>query len=67
MTLEDFLKGELKQKNLPKSSCPSGVAPVDFKYILPPCFVITDLQRAIKEFDKNLSGYLHKKALVDGP
>lgn len=63
--LGDFLKGKIS-KDLPVSSCPSGVFSHDLSKVLP-SFVIEHLQNAISQYDKNMKGYRFKDALLLAP
>ncbi len=66
ITMSEFLKGELNQEPLPKSSCPSKLFKHDLAEIFPD-FIIKQLRKALVEIDKKIPGFIYKDALLIAP
>ena len=66
MRITEFLNGKLDNRQLPKTSSPSGVFKADFREIFP-AFIIEHLKNGLKEFDKVMPGFIHEDGLLIAP
>jgi len=66
MTVGEFLNGKLNNDPLPKTSCPSGLFKTDLREIFPD-FIITHLKSGLLEFDKMITGFSSKDAVLIAP
>jgi len=65
-TLRDFLDGNIGKTALPKTSTPSGIVEAQLNTILPE-FVSSHLRDALIQFDRRMSGFVSKNALLLAP
>lgn len=65
-TLRDFLDGNIGKTTLPKTSTPSGIVEAQLNTILPD-FISNHLRDALIQFDKRMSGFVSKNALLLAP
>lgn len=65
-TLRDFLDGNIGKTALPKTSTPSGIVEAQISTILPD-FITNHLRDALLQFDKRMSGFVSKNALLLAP
>lgn len=66
MYIEEFLAGKLSDKELPKTSSPSGIFKADLSEILP-SFVIEHLREGLEAFDKKMKGFSTSEAILIAP
>lgn len=66
MTIKEFMDGKLNDKPLPKTSSPSGIFKADIRQIFPD-FVIEHLKKGLKEFDRDLPGFIYGDGLLIAP
>lgn len=66
MTITEFMEGKLNDKPLPKTSSPSGIFKADIRQIFPD-FVIEHLKKGLKEFDRDLPGFIYGDGLLIAP
>ncbi len=66
MTVTEFLSGKLNDKELPKSSSPSGVFKTDIRKIFPE-FINAHLKEALTEFNNKMKGFAADEALLIAP
>jgi uncharacterized protein len=66
MTIKEFLAGKLSDRPLPVSSAPSGVFKADIRAIFPD-FVVQHLKDGLKQFERDLPGFVHDDALLIAP
>jgi uncharacterized FAD-dependent dehydrogenase len=66
MTMGEFLKGSLSDKELPVSSTPSGLFKQDLKDLFP-TFILEHLKQALKDFNHKMPGFIHEDALLIAP
>jgi uncharacterized FAD-dependent dehydrogenase len=66
MTIKEFMDGKLNDKPLPKTSSPSGVFKADIRQIFPE-FVVEHLKNGLKEFDRDIPGFVYEEALLIAP
>ncbi len=65
-TIYDFVEGIKSTEPLPKTSSPSHVVRADMSEFLP-TFIIKELKKAFRDFDKKIKGFISKEALMIGP
>jgi len=66
MTIKEFMDGKLNDKPLPKTSSPSGIFKADIRQIFPD-FVVEHLKKGLKEFDRDLPGFIYEDGLLIAP
>ncbi|MCM2351686.1 MAG: NAD(P)/FAD-dependent oxidoreductase [Bacteriovoracaceae bacterium] len=66
MTIKEFMEGKLNDKPLPKTSSPSGIFKADIRQIFPD-FVVDHLKNGLKEFDRDLPGFIYEEGLLIAP
>lgn len=66
LTVNEFLTGTMTKKELPKSSCPSGLFKQNLDQILPD-FITDHLRRGLEDFDKKIKGFSSVDALLLAP
>ncbi len=66
MTIKEFMNGKLTDRPLPKTSSPSGVFKVNLHEIFP-AFVVEHLKNGLREFDRDLPGFIHEDGLLIAP
>lgn len=66
MTIKEFMEGKLNDKPLPKTSSPSGIFKADIRQIFPD-FVVEHLKKGLKEFDRDLPGFIYEEGLLIAP
>lgn len=67
ITVGEFLSGKIDwKKELPKTSCPSGLFKADFNKILPP-FIIDGLKKSLHVFTRQVSVMSMSEALLIAP
>lgn len=66
MTIKEFLEGKLSDRPLPKTSSPSGVFKADIRQIFPD-FVVEHLKNGLKEFDRDIPGFIYEEGLLIAP
>jgi uncharacterized FAD-dependent dehydrogenase len=66
MTIKEFLEGKLSDGPLPKTSSPSGVFKADIRQIFPD-FVVEHLKKGLREFDKDIPGFVYEEGLLIAP
>ena len=66
MTVREFLNGKLDDKELPKTSCPSGIFKADLREIFPE-FIIEHLKSGLLEFDKKIKNFSSGDSLLIAP
>jgi uncharacterized FAD-dependent dehydrogenase len=66
MTIKEFMEGKLNDRPLPKTSSPSGIFKADIREIFPD-FVIEHLKKGLKEFDRDLPGFIYEEGLLIAP
>lgn len=66
MTIKEFMEGKLNDKPLPKTSSPSGIFKADIREIFPD-FVVEHLKKGLKEFDRDLPGFIYEEGLLIAP
>ncbi len=66
MTIKEFMDGKLNDKPLPKTSSPSGIFKADIRQIFPE-FVVEHLKKGLKEFDRDLPGFIYGDGLLIAP
>lgn len=66
MTIKEFMEGKLNDKPLPKTSSPSGVFKADIRQIFPD-FIIEHLKNGLKEFDRDIPGFIYEEGLLIAP
>lgn len=66
MTIKEFMEDKLNDKPLPTTSSPSGIVKADLKEIFP-AFVIEHLKKGLREFDKDIPGFVTSDALLIAP
>lgn len=66
MTIKEFMDGKLNDKPLPKTSSPSGIFKADIRQIFPD-FVVEHLKKGLKEFDRDLPGFIYGDGLLIAP
>ncbi|EPZ51202.1 pyridine nucleotide-disulfide oxidoreductase [Bacteriovorax sp. BAL6_X] len=63
--VQDFLDGRIS-KDLPKTSCPSGIFSHNLTTILPE-FISQGLREGLESFDKKMKGFVNNDALLLAP
>jgi uncharacterized protein len=66
MTIKEFMDGKLNDKPLPKTSSPSGIFKADIRSIFPD-FIVEHLKKGLKEFDRDLPGFIYEEGLLIAP
>lgn len=66
MTIKEFMEGKLSDKPLPKTSSPSGIFKADIRTIFPD-FIVEHLKKGLKEFDRDLPGFIYEEGLLIAP
>lgn len=66
MTIKEFMDGKLNDKPLPVTSSPSGIFKTDLRQIFPE-FVIEHLKKGLREFDRDLPGFISHEGLLIAP
>jgi uncharacterized FAD-dependent dehydrogenase len=66
MTIKEFMEGKLSDSPLPKTSSPSGIFKADIRQIFPP-FIVEHLKAGLKEFDRDLPGFIYEEGLLIAP
>lgn len=66
MTIKEFMEGKLNDKPLPKTSSPSGIFKADIRQIFPD-FIIEHLKKGLREFDRDLPGFIYEEGLLIAP
>lgn len=66
MTIREFIEGKLNDRPLPTSSSPSGIFKADIRQIFPD-FVVQHLKNGLKEFDRDLPGFIYEQGLLIAP
>jgi uncharacterized FAD-dependent dehydrogenase len=66
MTIKEFLDNKLNDKELPKTSSPSGIFKTNLRAIFPE-FINQHLEDGLKEFNKKLNGFAYDEALLIAP
>lgn len=66
MTIKEFMEGKLSDRPLPKTSSPSGIFKADIRQIFPD-FVVEHLKKGLKEFDRDLPGFIYEEGLLIAP
>ncbi|HLW57380.1 MAG TPA: NAD(P)/FAD-dependent oxidoreductase [Bacteriovoracaceae bacterium] len=66
MRISEFLKGKLDNRELPKTSSPSGVFKADFREIFPQ-FILDHLRNGLHEFDKVMPGFISDDGILIAP
>lgn len=66
MRMTEFLSGKLDERDLPKTSSPSGIFKADLAQIFPE-FIIKHLKNGLNEFNKVMPGFIHEDALLIAP
>jgi uncharacterized FAD-dependent dehydrogenase len=66
MTIQEFMDGKLNDRPLPNTSSPSGVFKADIRHIFPE-FVVEHLKKGLKEFDRDIPGFIYDQALLIAP
>jgi uncharacterized FAD-dependent dehydrogenase len=67
MTITEFLSGKINlEKELPKTSCPSGLFKTDIRKIFP-AFINDHLKKSLYEFDKKMPGFITEEAVLVAP
>ncbi len=66
MTIKEFMDGKLTDKPLPKTSSPSGIFKADIRQIFPD-FIVEHLKKGLKEFDRDLPGFIYEEGLLIAP
>jgi uncharacterized protein len=64
-TIKDFLQGK-KSTKLHKSSCPSGLVPINLESILPK-FIIEHLKSSLENFERKMPGFISGPGLLIAP
>ena len=66
MTVGEFLSGKLNDKELPKTSSPSGIFKADVSKVFPK-FIADHLRSGLMEFNKKMQGFAYEDALLIAP
>ncbi len=66
MSVKEFLANKIFDKELPKTSTPSGLIKTNIREIFPD-YINTHLEKALLQFDHKLSGFLFEDALLIAP
>ena len=66
ITIKEFLTDTITSKELPKTSCPSGLFKADFKKIFP-SFIIDHLKEGLLNFESKMPGFIDSDALLIAP
>lgn len=66
MTVREFLNGKLDNKDLPKTSSPSGIFKTDIRKIFP-SFIVEHLKEGLKAFDVKMKGFSGGDAVLIAP
>jgi len=66
LTIDEFLNQKITNKNLPASSCPSGLFKADMNEIFPSS-VMAHLKEGLEHFEKSIPGFTRGEALLLAP
>ena len=60
------LLADRESRELPRTSYPHGIAPVDLREVLPPG-IVAGLKKAVRQFDRKVPGFAGPEALLIAP